>query len=176
MPTADCIPITAAPGLSRLFLDYCAGSDSVAAVLWRRVTATHPTRRSGSAVPRYRDIGWSSSSSSPSKIVPATAGRPSVPSAAARAWWSQDSKWDCSAARSHAFQSSDGIARARQATAAGHPHVAIFWLASEDHDFAEINHVTFPARRELRNLVYERGPRSCASGGRAWCSTSPSSR
>jgi bacillithiol synthase len=52
------------------------------------------------------------------------------------------------------FKAATAIARARQATAAGRPHVAIFWLASEDHDFAEINHVTFPARRELRELVY----------------------
>ncbi len=47
------------------------------------------------------------------------------------------------------FKAATAIARARKATAAGHPHVAIFWLASEDHDFAEINHVTFPAGREL---------------------------
>jgi uncharacterized protein YllA (UPF0747 family) len=33
--------------------------------------------------------------------------------------------------------------------------VAVFWLATEDHDFAEINHVVFPARRELRKLAYE---------------------
>jgi bacillithiol biosynthesis cysteine-adding enzyme BshC len=53
------------------------------------------------------------------------------------------------------FKAATALARAREATATGNPHVAIFWLASEDHDFAEINHVTFPARRELRNLVYE---------------------
>ncbi len=32
------------------------------------------------------------------------------------------------------------IALAAAATAAGHPHVPIFWLASEDHDLAEVNH------------------------------------
>lgn len=56
------------------------------------------------------------------------------------------------------FKAATAIARARQATAAGHPHVAIFWLATEDHDFAEINHVTFPARRELRKLEYSVAP------------------
>ncbi len=34
----------------------------------------------------------------------------------------------------------------------------IFWLATEDHDFAEINHVTFPSRKELRKLVYAKMP------------------
>ena len=53
------------------------------------------------------------------------------------------------------FKAATAIARARQATTAGRPHAAIFWLASEDHDFAEINHVVFPAGRELRKLVYE---------------------
>ena len=58
------------------------------------------------------------------------------------------------------------IALAREATDAGHVHVPVFWLASEDHDFAEVNHVTFPARRELRKLSYEAGPgRAIPVGG-----------
>ncbi len=56
------------------------------------------------------------------------------------------------------FKAATALARARQATAAGHPHVAIFWLATEDHDFAEINHVTFPSRKELKKLVYAKTP------------------
>jgi bacillithiol biosynthesis cysteine-adding enzyme BshC len=52
------------------------------------------------------------------------------------------------------FKAATAIARARQATAAGHPHVAIFWLATEDHDFAEIDHVSFPAGRTLEKLQY----------------------
>jgi bacillithiol biosynthesis cysteine-adding enzyme BshC len=63
------------------------------------------------------------------------------------------------------FKAATAIARARQAAAAGHPHAAIFWLASEDHDFAEINHVTFPARRELRKLVYPAEPSSARPVG-----------
>ena len=52
------------------------------------------------------------------------------------------------------FKAATAVARARKATAAGNPHAAIFWLATEDHDFAEINHVSFPAGRELRKLAY----------------------
>lgn len=64
------------------------------------------------------------------------------------------------------FKAATVLARARQAMAAGHPHVGIFWLASEDHDFAEINHVSFPFRRELRKLVYEGAPeRAVPVGG-----------
>ena len=63
------------------------------------------------------------------------------------------------------FKAATALARARQATQAGHPRAAIFWLATEDHDFAEINHVTFPARRELRKLVYGKSPESAMPVG-----------
>lgn len=56
------------------------------------------------------------------------------------------------------FKASTAIARARQASAAGVPHIPIFWLATEDHDFDEVNHVVFPARRELRKLTYAAAP------------------
>ena len=52
------------------------------------------------------------------------------------------------------FKAATALARARHATAAGRPHLAIFWLAAEDHDFAEIDHVVFPAGKELRSLTY----------------------
>jgi bacillithiol biosynthesis cysteine-adding enzyme BshC len=56
------------------------------------------------------------------------------------------------------FKAATALARAREATAAGRPHAAVFWLATEDHDFAEINHVVFPSRRELRRLEYVSAP------------------
>jgi bacillithiol biosynthesis cysteine-adding enzyme BshC len=56
------------------------------------------------------------------------------------------------------FKAATAIARARQGTACGRPHVAVFWLASEDHDFAEIDHVAFPAGRELAKLSYSAAP------------------
>ena len=52
------------------------------------------------------------------------------------------------------FKAATALARARHATTAGRPHATIFWLAAEDHDFAEIDHVVFPAGKELRTLTY----------------------
>jgi bacillithiol biosynthesis cysteine-adding enzyme BshC len=65
-----------------------------------------------------------------------------------------------------AFKAATAIARARKATRAGHPHVAVFWLASEDHDFAEINQATFPAGRELASLSYAAAPKAALPAGR----------
>ncbi len=63
------------------------------------------------------------------------------------------------------FKAATALARARQATQAGRPHVGVFWLASEDHDFAEVNHVVFPGRRELRKLVYGATPEAAVPVG-----------
>ncbi len=64
------------------------------------------------------------------------------------------------------FKAVTAIARASQATASGRPHAAIFWLASEDHDFAEIDHVSFPAGRELVKLKYEGQPSAALPASR----------
>lgn len=44
------------------------------------------------------------------------------------------------------LKAATAIRRADDATRAGHPHVPIFWLASEDHDLAEVDHAVFPER------------------------------
>jgi len=64
------------------------------------------------------------------------------------------------------FKAATAIARARRATAKGDLHVAIFWLASEDHDFAEVSEVTFPADKSLAKLAYERAPESAIPAGK----------
>jgi bacillithiol biosynthesis cysteine-adding enzyme BshC len=170
--TADCHPITVVPGLHRLFLDACSGAAAA-----RPFYASLPS-----------DTGWQARSDLPPDLFserPAhwpqllrllAEQNPSPSPAAASA---------LEALRRGAgvvvtgqqvalfggplftpFKAATALARARQATAAGHPHAAIFWLATEDHDFAEINHVVFPARRELRKLVYAATlPAPCPVGG-----------
>jgi bacillithiol biosynthesis cysteine-adding enzyme BshC len=154
--TAECHPITVAPGLHRLFLDYCSGAPAA-----RPFYASLPP-----------DGGWMVRPAVPAhwpEFVELLAAQNASPSPAASA--------ALEALRQGAgivvtgqqvglfggplftpFKAATAVARARQATTAGRPHSAVFWLASEDHDFAEINHVVFPARRELRKLTYAAAP------------------
>jgi len=151
---ADCYPITVAPGLSRLFLDYCAGSAAA-----RPFFASLPP-----------DAGWQTRppvpAHRPELVRLLTAQNPSPAAAPALDALSRGAGVVVTGQQVGLFggplftpfKAATALARARQATAAGHPHVAIFWLATEDHDFAEINHVAFPARGELRELVYLAAP------------------
>jgi bacillithiol biosynthesis cysteine-adding enzyme BshC len=145
-------PISAVPGLHRLFLDYCSGAE-----------AARPFYPSGQA-----GGGWAARPAVPAhwpELASVLAEQNAAASPAALA--------ALDALRGGAgvvvtgqqvglfggplftpFKAATAVARARQATSCGSPHVAIFWLATEDHDFAEIDHVVFPARRELRKLAY----------------------
>ncbi len=154
MSTADCHPISFVPGLHRLFLDHCAGSAGV-----RPFYASLPP-----------DTGWQTRPPVPAhwpEMVESLAAQNPGASASAALDRLRAGAGVVVTGQQVGlfggplftpFKAATALARARQATAAGRPHVAVFWLATEDHDFAEINHVTFPARRELRKLVYTTAP------------------
>jgi bacillithiol biosynthesis cysteine-adding enzyme BshC len=158
--TAERHPIAVVPGLHRLFLDYCSQAEAA-----RGFFASGPldeSWREGPLASLQRPAHWS-------ELVSLLAEQNASPSPAAAA--------AIEALRSGAgtvvtgqqvglfggplftpFKAATAVACARQATDAGRPYVAIFWLATEDHDFAEINHVVFPARRELRTLTWQGAP------------------
>jgi bacillithiol synthase len=58
------------------------------------------------------------------------------------------------------------IRKAKDASIAGSPHVPIFWLATEDHDLAEADHVTFPDRHELKTLRLAAEPGNGSAAGK----------
>ncbi len=64
------------------------------------------------------------------------------------------------------YKAATAIAQAATASSHGFPHQPVFWLASEDHDFAEIDHLVFPDRRGLATLRYESAPAEAVPVGR----------
>jgi bacillithiol biosynthesis cysteine-adding enzyme BshC len=152
---ADCYPVTVMPGQSRLFLDFCGAR------------APLPLDEIG-AVPRARPAHWAelvhlvaeqnSSSSAEDSLTALEEGAGTILTGQQVGLFGGPLYTPLKAATA--------IARARKGTTAGHPHVPIFWLASEDHDFAEVDHVTFPAGKELATLRYAQAPEAALPAGK----------
>lgn len=156
-PTAECYPVSVMPGQSRLFLDFCAGALRAFLPL-DEVSGERPP------LPAH----W------PELVRLLAAQNRSESAAAALAALEQGAGAILTGQQVGLFggplytpyKAATAIARARKSTASGRPHAAIFWLASEDHDFAEINQVTFPAGRELATLSYSSAPEAALPAGR----------
>lgn len=153
-PTADCYPVTLVPGLSRLYLDYCAGQGAV-----RSFYSSLPqdnTWQRRPAVPAH----WPELVKLLAAQNPQPSSQPALESLASGAGTIVTGQQVAlfGGPLFTPFKMATAVARARQGTASGRPHVPIFWLASEDHDFAEVNHVAFPGRREIAKLVYSSAP------------------
>jgi bacillithiol biosynthesis cysteine-adding enzyme BshC len=155
-PTAECHPITVAPGASRLFLDFCANTDAV-----RPFYAAPPNWQHAPARPAH----WPQIVDILAQQNPAATQSIAALRQGAGAVLTGQQVGLFGGPLYTPFKAATALARAAEATAAGHPHAGIFWLASEDHDFAEINHVIFPAQRDLRKLTYSSAPQAAVPVG-----------
>ena len=156
MLTAEFHPFSVVPGLSRLFLDYCSSAAAARPFYASLPADGHWQRRP--PVPAHWPqlvelLAEQNATSSPAALAALDALR-----GGAGVMVTGQQVGLFGGPLFTPFKAATALARARQATAAGTPHAAIFWLATEDHDFAEINHVVFPARRELRTLTYANAP------------------
>jgi bacillithiol biosynthesis cysteine-adding enzyme BshC len=154
---ADCYPVSVLPGQTRLFLEFCAGG----------LPGFLPLDRID-AEPPSRPAHWP-------QLVNLLAQQNSAPTAedslaaleeGAGALLTGQQVGLFGGPLYTPLKAATAIARARKSTAAGHRHAAIFWLASEDHDFAEVDHVTFPAGRDLAALTYGKAPEYQIPAGR----------
>ncbi|HUA93079.1 MAG TPA: bacillithiol biosynthesis cysteine-adding enzyme BshC [Terracidiphilus sp.] len=161
LQTAECYPVTVAPGQSRLFVDFCESNPALQPFYSALPSNSSWQRRP--SVPEH----WPA-------LIQLLAAQNTSPSAAFSLAALAQGAGTVVTGQQVAllggplftpFKAATAIARARQATASGHPHVPIFWLASEDHDFAEVNNVTFPTGRQLRKLVYESAPDAARPAG-----------
>jgi len=149
---ADCQPAAVVPGLSRLFTEFCAAGAS--ARPFYGFDPFDPGWQLRPALPAHWsalvDILAAQNPNATASIAALRAGAGAVLTGQQVGLFGGQLFVP--------FKAATALGRARRATQSGRPHVGIFWLASEDHDFAEINHVTFPARRELRTLTYDKSP------------------
>jgi bacillithiol biosynthesis cysteine-adding enzyme BshC len=152
--TADCYPISVVPGLSRLFLDYCSG-DAAARPFYDSLPPDDAWHVRPPVPAHWPELVGRLAAQNPS---PAAAPALEALRLGAGAVVTGQQVGLFGGPLFTPFKAATALARARQATAAGHPHAAIFWLASEDHDFAEINHYTFPDGNVARKLVYSAVP------------------
>ena len=161
LATAECYPITVVSGLSPLYLDFCAGAPAVRdfygrtfGEAWRSERPRRPEHW-----PRLVSIlGEQNPGASAARQLEALRGGAGTVLTGQQVSFFGGPLFT-------PFKAATALARARQATAAGDEHVGIFWLASEDHDFAEVQSVTFPARREVRTLKYEKAPTAAVPVG-----------
>ncbi len=155
--TAECYPVSAMPGQSRLFLDFC--SNALGAFL-----PSDDVQSDRPALPAH----W------PELARLLAAQNPSPAAVASLAALERGAGTILTGQQVGLFggplytpfKTATAIARARKGIACGRPQVPVFWLASEDHDFDEINQVTFPAGRELATLSYDAKPEQAIPAGR----------
>ena len=143
--TSECYPISDLQGVTRLFTDFCAGNLS-------NFLPLDGGRQTRPSLPlHWTQITGLLSSQNPSANV-AMALESLCTGAGTIVTGQQVGLFG--GPMYTPLKAATAIARARLATAAGQPHFPIFWLASEDHDFAEIASVIFPIGKQLRTFTY----------------------
>jgi bacillithiol biosynthesis cysteine-adding enzyme BshC len=164
--TSELHPITGMPGLSRLYLEYCSGAAAAREFYAPGSWDTNWRERPETPAhwPELAGLLAGQNSSSAAKTGTAAAALDALRGGAGVVVTGQQVGL-FGGPLFTPFKAATALARAREATASGRPHVAIFWLATEDHDFAEINHVVFPGRRELRTLTYTAEPEAARPVG-----------
>jgi bacillithiol biosynthesis cysteine-adding enzyme BshC len=154
--TADCYPLAATPGLSRLFIDFSSSESSPGEPAAQVLRAFLPYPDNSAVRPplpaHWPELVSLLAAQNPSAKIPID-----LLAQGAGTVVTGQQVGLFGGPLFTPFKAATAIARARRAAVLGHPRVAIFWLASEDHDFDEVNHVTFPGR-ELKEFVYTSAP------------------
>ncbi|HEY3988305.1 MAG TPA: bacillithiol biosynthesis cysteine-adding enzyme BshC [Acidobacteriaceae bacterium] len=151
---AECYPSSIVPHSSRLFLDYTESAEpltpfystAAASKDWisqgRKLSAEHRARLADLLAEQNEGFGGGTATAE--NIERLRAGASAVVTGQQVALFGGPLYTLLKAATA--------IARAREATAAGFDTVPVFWLASEDHDFAEVAEVGLPDRDGLRTI------------------------
>jgi bacillithiol biosynthesis cysteine-adding enzyme BshC len=151
---AQCLPFTQIPHTSRLFLDYLSYTASVRGMYPRspifsewvkeesqRVAYDASRRAKVSEILERQNRAWGASAKALANIERFRRG------ALAAVTGQQVGLFG--GPLFSIFKALTAVKLAEQATAAGVDCVPVFWLATEDHDLAEVNHVALVSEHEL---------------------------
>ncbi len=159
---AECLPISVMPGLSKLFVDFCAG-DLPKGSHW---FAVNPRDQGWQSAPQTKDtVHRAAVADLLARQNPSLSGTAGLLAAGANAVVTGQQVGLFGGPLYTIHKAITAIALAQQSSATGNPHLPIFWLATEDHDFAEVNHVTFPSRYQLSKLSLEPQPTAVLPAG-----------
>ena len=159
---ADCYPVTALPHVTPLYRDYVSGNWEKLRAFYPEAAANddrwmknppqmEPARRHAIVkLLRQQNREFGSGAATASNLDRLAAGAAAVVTGQQVALFGGPLMTLMKAATA--------IHLAAEATRAGHPHVPIFWLASEDHDFDEVNQATFLCGNEITTLRLPQPP------------------
>jgi bacillithiol synthase len=150
----DCYPIALLPGLSRLFLDFAERREALAPFYPASAYSTRWMTTSPVLPPAHRTTlcdllekqnrSFGASDAAFRNIARLRDGAGAVVTGQQVTLFGGPLFTILKAATT--------IRKAKDASTSGSPHVPIFWLATEDHDLAEADHVTLPDRQQLKTL------------------------
>ncbi|HEX5235496.1 MAG TPA: bacillithiol biosynthesis cysteine-adding enzyme BshC [Silvibacterium sp.] len=149
----ECYPISILPRLSRLFIDYAASREPLApfysAAPYGQDGQERAEHRGGSYAAiadllKAQNRGFGASEAAFENIAKLHAGAPAIVTGQQVTLFGGP--------LFTLLKAATVIRKARDAGA-----VPIFWMATEDHDLAEADHVTLPSRHELHRLRLENG-------------------
>ena len=164
----ECYPISLLPGLSRLFLDFAERRDALTPFFpasaysteWMTIRPVLPPvgRESLCNLLEQQNRSFGASDAVFENIARLRSGASAVVTGQQVTLFGGPLFTILKAATT--------IRKAKDASIAGSPHVPIFWLATEDHDLAEADHVTFPDRHELKTLRLASEPANGSAAGK----------
>ena len=145
---ADCTPIAQVPQSSTLFRDFLSGDKAALNAFYSPLRASSQWMRQASPVPPERRTAVAQLLAEQNKNLGASAetlANVQRLASGANAVVTGQQVGLFGGPLLTLLKAATAIRKAEEATRAGHACVPIFWLASEDHDWAEVNQATLPA-------------------------------
>ena len=159
----ECYPVSILPHQSRLFLDYVEGSEPLSP-FYPVAPFSGPLSRSHSKsalTPQQRTAAANLLTRQPGNynLAPATVTNLGLLRDGASAIVTGQQVGLLGGPLLTLLKAATAVRLAADLSSAGKPHIPIFWMATEDHDFAEVDHVTVPSRHDLHQLKLASHPR-----------------